>query len=92
MTRLPNETIEKIRAVSQKNFLLENIKKSKQSPEKKGKKNQGKHNILIENKADLSKTSFNMNQFNKENSMVKGYKKPEKLEALTMGSFKPGYK
>lgn len=73
-----------MKSFSQKNFLLENIKNSKNSPEKKMKKQAGKSIMIIEN--NMSKTSF----INKENSFLKGPRTSnfEKVDPLVMSSFK----
>lgn len=82
-TKLDNDIIDKMKSFSQKNFLIENIKNSKNSPEKKTKKQSGKSIMIIEN--NMSKTSF----LNKENSFLKSRKSNfEKLDPLVMSSFK----
>lgn len=80
----------KMKSFSQKNFLLENIKKSKQSPEKK-KQEESKYSKLVErtflntlSKVDLSKTSINV--FTNKDLLNK--KKNEKLDPLVLNSFK----
>lgn len=87
----------KMRSQSQKNFLLENIKKSKLSPERKRNEDMKSFadRTLINtlSKAELSKTSINMNT-NKDVSYFKAGpgkiqgKKNEKLDPLVLNSYK----
>lgn len=79
-----------MKSFTQKNFLLENIKKSKQSPEKK-RSEEFKYSTFGDktflntlSKAELSKTSINV--FNTKDLSMK--KKNEKLDPLLLNSFK----
>lgn len=91
-SKLDPEILGKIKAIPNKNFLLENIKKSKQSPEKK-RIEEGKYadRTLINtlSKAELSKTTINMYS-NKDISYLKAgaNRKSEKLDPLVLNSYK----
>ena len=90
--KLEPELLGKMRSLSQKNFLLENIKKSKQSPERKkneeGKSMVDKTFMKMLGKNELSKTSINVFT-NKDLSTLKGNgKKNEKLDPMILNSYK----